>query len=101
MNQLILGLVEMAYGLILIAISLAAPRWTRYLWAGWGKRNSVHARWYDEEIRPQIEADGDIGEIAHLALRAKLIERRKDIEDRRAEPPKVGAWECGLWHAQS
>ena len=79
MNQLILGLVEMAYGLILIAISLAAPRWTRYLWAGWGKRNSVHARWYDEEIRPQIEADGDIGEIAHLALRAKLIERRREI----------------------
>lgn len=76
MGLLLHGLLLICYGFC----AFAFPRWTLRLFAGWGRRRSIHAEWYDNEIRPQIEADGDIGEIAHLSLRAKLIKVRLGME---------------------
>ncbi len=105
--------------------------WFFYLWPRLSRHGRELELWYDFEVAPVLTADAEaagLGEydllllrraainrwlavekmpwledFAHLALRAKLIERRRDIEDLAAlaEHPKVGCWECDLWHLPS
>ena len=53
----------------------------KFLWSGLGSRNAESAEWYDYEVRPLIEADEELSDLAHMKLRAELIKRRRFLQE--------------------